>query len=90
MLIQAYVTASILSRQVDVDLTKDHSPGCLRDRMLVYFPAQFMYWYKRCLENKREEIFRGDLQEEEARDALFRNNGVSCVWLFLVPWYQSS
>ena len=66
MLIQAYVTASILSRQVDADMTKGHSPGYLGDRMLMYFPTQFMYWYKRCLENKHEEIFRGDLQEEEA------------------------
>ena len=66
MLIQAYVTASILSRQVDADVTKGDSPGCLGDRMMMYFPAQFMYWYKRCLENKHrylqerssEEIFR--------------------------------
>ena len=58
MLIQAYVTASILSRQVDADVTKGHSPGYLGDSMMLYFPAQFMYSYKRCLENKHGEIFR--------------------------------
>ena len=61
MLIQAYVTASILSRQVDADVTKGHSPGYLGDSMMMYFPTQFMYWYKRYLENKCRdlwEIFR--------------------------------
>ena len=38
MLIQAYMTASIHSRQVDADMTKHHSPGYLGDRMLVDFP----------------------------------------------------
>ena len=38
MLIQAYVTASIQSTQVDMDVTKSHSPGYLGDRMLMYFP----------------------------------------------------
>ena len=41
MLIQADMTASMLSRQVHADMTKGHSPGNLRDS-LMYFPTQFM------------------------------------------------
>ena len=36
MLFQAYVTASIHSRQVDVDVTKRHSPGYLGDKSGVF------------------------------------------------------
>ena len=75
MLIQAYVTASILSRQVDADVTKGHSPGYLGGSMMMYFPAQFMYWYKRCLENKRRDLwesFKRDLQDRSSGESFRR------------------
>ena len=57
------MTARVLSRQVDANLTKGHSPGYLGDRMLVDFPLSLCVGIKavwRININKRAsgEIFR--------------------------------
>ena len=57
MLIQAYLTASIQSRQVVVDMTKSHLPGYLGNRMLMYFPS-VKFWYKDYLGNKARGILQ--------------------------------
>ena len=46
MLIQAYVTTSILSRQVDADVTKGHSPGYLGDGFNVFSHSIYVLVYK--------------------------------------------
>ena len=46
MLIQASVTASRLSRQVNADLTKGHSPGYLGDKSNVISRSIYVMVYK--------------------------------------------
>ena len=46
MLIQAYVTASILGKQVDADVTEGHSPGYLGDESNVFSRSIYVMIYK--------------------------------------------